>query len=140
MGITPVINMDGKCEDAIHYYEDVFSTKADFILHYEDARPEDWNKPLTTEQKKFVYHSEMPIAGQRFMFSDIIDFPVVYGNNFFTVLTLDTKEEAAAIYKKLEKDSTILIPLHSSTYSSAMVSLIDKFGIRWAVMTEQTDR
>ena len=42
MQINPVINMAGNCEEAIHYYEAVFSAKVDFILHYSDARPEDW--------------------------------------------------------------------------------------------------
>ena len=64
MLITPVINMSGNCEEAIHYYEEVFSTKADFILHYSDAKPEDWKKPLTDEQKKYVYHAEMKIGNQ----------------------------------------------------------------------------
>jgi PhnB protein len=55
MKVTPVIHMEGKCEEAIHYYETVFSTKVDFILHFSDANPKDWNKPLTEKQKGYVY-------------------------------------------------------------------------------------
>lgn len=138
--VTPVINMNGTCEAAIHYYEDVFSTKADFLLHYSDADKNDWNMELTDEQKNFVYHCEMKICNQRFMFSDIITFDIIAGNNFFCVITCDTKEEVAAIYSKMEKGSTILIPLHSTTYSSASVNLVDKYGIRWAIMTEGTEK
>lgn len=138
--ITPVINMNGTCEEAIHYYEDVFSTKADFLLHYSDADKNDWNMELTDEQKKYVYHCEMKICNQRFMFSDIITFEIITGNNFFCVITCDTKEEVEAIYSKMENGSTIMIPLHSTTYSSASVNLVDKFGIRWAIMTEGTDK
>ena len=92
MLVTPVINMSGNCEEAIHYYEEVFSTKADFILHYSDAKPEDWKNPLTDEQKTYVYHAEMKIGNQRFMFSDIIDFEICHGNSLFIVGTFDTKE------------------------------------------------
>jgi Uncharacterized protein conserved in bacteria len=134
--ITPVINMDGKCEEAIHYYEHVFSTKVDFIMHYSDANKEDWDIELTEEQKKYVYHCEMSICNQRFMFSDIITFEIVKGNNFFCVITCDTKQEVEDVYKRLEKESKILIPLHETTYSSATVNLIDKYGLRWAIMTE----
>jgi len=32
MLITPAINMSGNCEEAIHFYEEVFSTKVDFYI------------------------------------------------------------------------------------------------------------
>jgi len=140
MLITPVINMSGNCEEVLHYYEEVFSTKVDSILHYSDARPEDWKKPLTDEQKKFVYHAEMKIGNQRFMFSDIIDFEIYKGNSFFIVVTFDTKEEVQKIYNKLLPGSTVLVSIHSTTYSSCSANLIDKYGIRWGLMTEQTER
>ncbi len=140
MLITPVINMSGNCERAIHYYEDVFCAKADFILRYRDARPEDWNKPLTDEQKEYVYHAEMKIGTQRFMFSDIIEFEIRNGNSLFLVVTFDTKEEVQRVYNAFLPESTILVPIHSTTYSSCIANLVDKYGIRWGLMTEQTER
>ena len=139
MIITPVINMTGQCEEAIHYYENIFSTKVDFILHYSDANPEDWKKPLSEAQKKYVYHAEMRIANQRFMFSDIIEFNVVQGNNVFLVITFDTKEDVEKIYNRLLPESKVLVPLHRTTYSSCTANLIDKYGIRWGLMTEQIE-
>ena len=140
MLITPVINMAGNCEELIHYYEEVFSTKVDFILRYSDAKPDDWEKPLTEEQKKYVYHAEMKIGDQRFMFSDIIEFEIYNGNSLSIVITFDTKEEVQKIYNALLPGSSVLVPIHSTTYSSCTANLIDKFGIRWGLMTEQTER
>jgi PhnB protein len=140
MLITPVINMAGNCEELIHYYEEVFSTKVDFILRYSDAKPDDWEKPLTEEQKKYVYHAEMKIGNQRFMFSDIIEFEIYDGNSLSIVITFDTKEEVHEIYNALLPGSSVLVPIHSTTYSSCTANLIDKFGIRWGLMTEQTER
>jgi PhnB protein len=136
MTTTPNFNFAGDCEQAIHFYETVFSTKADFILHYSDAKPEDWKRPLTEEQKKLVYHAEMRIAGQRFMFSDIIEFDVTKGNALFITVTFDTKEEVRRAYDLMVDGGSILVPLHSATYSSACASLVDRFGIRWGLMTE----
>jgi len=131
MIVTPVINMTGKCEEAIHFYENAFSTKADFILHYSEAHPEDWEKPLSQEEKKYVYHAEMKIGNQRFMFSDLIDIEVLPGNNFFVAITCNTKEEVENIYNLLLPGSKVLEPIHSTTYSSCIANLIDQFGIRW---------
>jgi len=140
MKTTPVLNFNGCCAQAIKFYEKAFNTKPDFVMHYSDADPSDWSQPLSEAQKNYVYHAEMSIAGQRFMISDIIAFDVVYGNNFFIIITVDTKEEVQAMYDAMKEDGTVLIPLHSATYSSASFNLIDKFGVRWAVMTEQTER
>jgi PhnB protein len=140
MIVTPVINMSGLCEEAIHYYEIIFSTRADFILHYSDADAEDWKTPLTEAQKQYVYHAEMHIGGQRFMFSDIIDFEIIPGNNFFVVVTFDTKEEVERIYNLLLPESKVLVPIHSTTYSSCTANLIDRYGMRWGLMTEQTEK
>ena len=74
------------------------------------------------------------------MFSDIIEFEINNGNSLFMVLTFDTKEEVEEIYKALLPGSTVLVPIHSTTYSSCTANLIDKFGIRWGLMTEQTER
>ncbi len=140
MTTSPNLNFAGDCERAIRFYETVFSTKADFILHYSDAKSEDWKRPLTEEQKNFVYHAEMKIAGQRFMFSDIIEFEVTKGNALFITVTFDTKEEVRRAYDLMIDGGSILVPLHAATYSSACASLVDRFGIRWGLMTEQTDR
>jgi PhnB protein len=138
--VTPVINLQGNCEEAIHLYEKAFETKADFILHYSDAKQEDWNRPLTEEQKNMVYHAEMKIGSQRLMFSDIIEFDLTKGNSFFLTITFETKEDVQKAYRILSKRSTTLAPLRSTTYSSCSVSFIDRFGIRWGLMTEQPDK
>jgi PhnB protein len=87
-----------------------------------------------------VYHAEMKIGSQRLMFSDIIEFDLIKGNSFFLTITFETKEEVQKAYRILSEGSTILAPMRSTTYSSCVVSLIDKFGFRWGLMTEQPDK
>jgi PhnB protein len=135
--ITPVINLQGDCDEAIHLYEKAFETKADFILHYSDAKKEDWNRPLTKKQKNMVYHAEMKIGSQRLMFSDIIEFDLIKGNSFFLTITFETKEEVQKAYRILSEGCVTLAPMRSTTYSSCVVSFIDRFGMRWGLMTEQ---
>ena len=74
------------------------------------------------------------------MFSDIIEFEIRHGNGFFVVITFDTKEEVQAVYHAPLPGSTVLVAIHSTTYSSCAANLIDKYGIRWGLMTEQTER
>lgn len=140
MLVTPNLNFAGECADAIGLYEKAFQTRADFIMRYADANPEDWNRGLTERQRNYVYHAEMKIGPLRFMFSDIIDFAIARGNAVFMTITFDAKEEVVQAFDVLQEGGEILVPLRSTTYSSCAGTLIDKFSIRWGLMTEQTNR
>ena len=138
--VTPCINLAGQCEEAMALYEKAFGATTKFIMRYSDADKRDWDRPLTDDQKKMVYHAEMLIGTQRIMFADIIEFDLSKGTSLFLTLTFEDAASVKRVYEVLKEGSTIVYPMVSTTYSSCFVSLIDKFGIRWALMTEQTDK
>ena len=138
--VTPSINLAGQCEEAMALYERAFGATTKFIIRYSDADKRDWNRPLTDDQKKMVYHAEMFIGTQRIMFADIIEFDLAKGTSVFLTVTFEDAESVKRAYEALKKGSTIVYPMVSTTYSSCFVSLIDKFGVRWALMTEQTEK
>ncbi len=109
-------------------------------MRYSDANKRDWKIPLTDDQKNMVYHAEMFIGNQRVMFSDIIEFDLWKGTSLFLVITFEDAESVKKAYEILKEGNTIVYPMKSTTYSSCFVSLIDKFGFRWVLMTEQTDK
>jgi PhnB protein len=138
--VTPCINLSGRCEEAITLYEKAFGATTKFIMRYSDADNRDWDVPLTDDQKNMVYHAEMFIGNQRIMFSDIIEFDLSKGTSLFLTITFEDTESVKKAYETLKEGSTIVYPMVSTTYSSCFVSLIDKFGVRWGLMTEQTDK
>jgi PhnB protein len=138
--VTPGINLGGKCAEAIALYEKAFGARTDLLLRYSDADPADWDAALTDEQKDWVYHAEVYIGDQRMMFSDVIESDPTPGVSLFLVLTFDDADTVKKAYGVLEEGSTIVSPMTQTTYSSCFVSLVDKFGLRWVLMTEQTER
>jgi PhnB protein len=140
MQVTPTLNFAGECEAAIRLYESAFDAKADFILRYADAKKEDWDRPLTEAQRRYVYHAEMRIGDQRFFFSDIIEFELRKGDASFLSITFDRKEEVERAFSVLSEGGEALIPLRATSYSSCVGNVIDRFGIRWGLLTEQTER
>lgn len=62
------------------------------------------------------------------------------GNTVSLVITFETAEEVKEAFDLISDGAIILSPISSTTYSSCFVSLIDKFGVRWELMTEQTLR
>jgi PhnB protein len=140
INVTPVINLNGHCEEAMLLYEKAFGASIKFIFRYSDAQESDWNKPLTDEQKNMVYYAEMFIGSHRIMFSDIIEFDIMKGTTIFLVLTFEDADSVKKAYEILKEGCTIVFPMRSYSYSSCEVNFIDKFGIRWGLMTEQTEK
>ena len=138
VAVTPCINLNGQCEEAMAFYEKAFGATTAFIMRYEDADKQDWDKPLTDDRKKMIYQAEMFIGEQRIMFADIIEFDLSKGTSLFLTITFDDAENVKKVYEVLKEGSTIVYPMVSTTYSSCFVSLVDKFGVRWALMTEKT--
>ncbi len=138
--ITPNFNFAGRCEEALNLYQKAFHATLGCLLRYSDANEEDWNKELSSEQKNYIYHAELFIGNQRIMMCDNMDVDFVTSLSLSLTVTFDTKGEVQQAYEVLREDSETIYQMQSTTYSSCMVVFIDKFGFRWGLMTEQTER
>jgi PhnB protein len=71
--------------------------------------------------------------------SDHVDmqFETCY-TNFLTVM-IDTKEQVINAWETMKEGSTVIYPLGSTFYSSAREVFVDRFGIRWGIMTETAE-
>ena len=136
VSIVPTFHFDGRCAEALELYQKAFHAQLLCKLHYADARKEDFDLPLTEEQKGWIYHSELMIGDRRLMLSDCLEFPFQTSMSCFLTVSLDTDEEVQTAYDVLKEGGTILVPIGSTTYSSCRGVLLDRFGFRWGLMTE----
>lgn len=80
------------------------------------------------------------LGEQRIIMSDHVDIQMgTCYTNFLTVI-LDTREEVQRAYEVLKEGSATIYPMEATPYSSCRVVFVDRFGIRWGIMTEQTER
>lgn len=138
--IVPTLNFGGQCEEALQLYKKAFQAEVLCLLRYEDGNKEDCHWNLSEEQKKYIYHAELLIGEQRIMMCDNIDVPFQTSMATFLTVSFDTKEEVEAAYEVMKEGSQTIYEIGSTTYSSCRVVFVDKFGLRWGVMTEQTER
>ncbi|MNC02030.1 hypothetical protein D3C75_493960 [compost metagenome] len=140
MIVTPVLHFKGQCEEAIALYQKAFDFKPAFQLRYRDADSRDWDTAMTEEELNYIYHSEGHIGGQRLMMADELDQQFQAGTANFLTITFDTAEQVRNAFQLLQEGGTVIYPLRSTTYSSCMGTIRDKFGFRWGLMTEQTEK
>lgn len=140
MKITPTLNFGGQCREAIQLYEQAFQGKITCLISYRDANDPAYMPLLSEEQKDYIYHAELILGDQRIIMSDHVDieFQTCY-SNFLTIM-YDTKEEVQEAYALLKEGSKTIYPMEATPYSSCRVVFVDRFGIRWGIMTEQTER
>lgn len=140
MQITPTLNFGGSCREAIQMYEKAFEGKITCLVTYRDANDPAYMPLLNEEQKDYIYHAELVLGDQRIIMSDHVDieFTVCY-SNFLTIM-YDTKEEVQRAYEIMKEGSETIYKMESTPYSSCRVVFVDRFGIRWGIMTEQIER
>lgn len=140
MQITPTLNFGGACREAIQMYEKAFGGKITCLISYREANDPAYMPLLNDAQKDYIYHAELVLGNQRIIMSDHVDieFTVCY-SNFLTIM-YDTKEEVQRAYEIMKEGSKTIYKMEATPYSSCRVVFVDKFGIRWGIMTEQTER
>lgn len=138
MIVTPNFHFKGNCIEAIEFYKQVFKITVLCLYKEKDADPKDYISDASSVEQ--VYHAEVLLGNTRLMMSDSPkEESPTEGHPLSLVVTYDTSDEVKKIYELLKSGATILSPIQSTTYSSCFVSLIDKFGMRWELMTEQVN-
>ena len=140
MQITPTLNFGGTCREAIQMYAKAFNGEITCLITYREANDPAYMPLLKEEQKEYIYHAELMLGNQRIIMCDHVDIelPVCY-SNFLTIM-YDTKEEVQRAYETMKEGTKTIYKMEATPYSSCRVVFVDKYGIRWGIMTEQTER
>jgi len=131
MPISPYINFQGTCREAVEYYADVFQTaKPEFMTFAE--MPPNPSFHLPEEAKNLIMHTSLDISGTRVMFSDV--FPgtdLVVGNNVSLTVVTTNRDEILREFNKLREGGTVQMDLQETFWSKLYGNLKDKYGIEW---------
>lgn len=140
MHFVPTFNFAGRCREAIRLYEKAFGGRINCLITYGEANDPAYTPLLKEGQQDYIYHSELLLGDQRIIMSDNInlDFQTCYAN--FLTMMYDTREEVQRAYEIMKEGSQTIYPMEATPYSSCRVVFVDRFGIRWGLMTEQTER
>ena len=137
--VTPNFHFRGHARQAIELYKLAFEADVKVLFCNSDANPEDCEGEVEN-QDDLVYHAEIYIGGQRITLTDAPDSPSPNTHPLSLLITFETAEDVKKAYEIMSEGATIIYPMQSTSYSSCFVSLVDKFGMRWELMTEQTEK
>jgi len=132
--VVPTLSFNGQCSQAIELYEKAFGAILVSKMLYSESDPADMDV-IKEEEKDFIGYAEIAIGNTLIAMGDDADVTASGNPNTSLMVLFSTEDELNAAYKIISEGATIIFPMCSQSYCTAYVVLIDKFGVRWDLMS-----
>jgi PhnB protein len=136
--ITPYITFNGKCKEALSYYQSVFKSEVKSMLPYGEYVPADIESP-PENLCDWILHAEVEICGTDFWFADETT-AVSCGNMIKLAAKVPTAKDGQEYFDMLKIDGTITLPPTETFYSTFHAAVTDKYGVCWNIVAEEAPK
>jgi PhnB protein len=135
MRVEPYLFFEGRCEEALKFYEKAIGAKTEALIRYKES-PEPPPPGMKTPPDK-VMHALVRIGDATVMASD----GMCTGSSKFQgfSLTLNAKDDADAkrLFSALGEGGQVQMPLAPTFFASSFGMLTDRFGVGWMVLAQK---
>ena len=133
--ITAYLMFDGKCRDAMTFYQQVLGGKLD-VMTYGQSDP---NAPAAEKDK--VIHARLESGSTVLMASDSgHGIPVQDGDDVWLSLQCGPASEVDALYAKLSAGGQTPQPPQDAFWGARFGMLVDRFGVQWMLNSDPVPR
>jgi PhnB protein len=139
--VQPYIHFNGRCEEAIKYYQDALGAEVLMQMRFKEApeAPPPGRLPPGFENK--IMHAHIRFGAADVLMTDGPDGDP--GKTDFRgislCLTAEAEAEAKQFFDKLAKDGKAQMPFGKTFFSPGFGMVTDRFGIRWMVFTKPAE-
>ena len=133
MQIQPYLFFDGRCDEALAFYQKVLGAKLEMLMRFRE-NPEPAANPPGAGDK--VMHSCFRIGDTQVMASDgnCAGKPSFQG--FSLSLTAKDVPEAKRLFAALGEGGQVQMPFAQTFFSPGFGMVADRFGVPWMVIVE----
>ncbi|MFC4525790.1 VOC family protein [Dyella halodurans] len=134
MLVQPYLFFDGRCEEALAFYEKAIGAKSRLMRFSES--PEGHGPPtIDPANAQKIMHAHVEVGETAFMASDGECKGEAHFGGFSLSLTVADAAEAKRSFHALAEGGEIVMPLSKTFFSSGFGMLKDRFGVHWMVMS-----
>ena len=127
------LNFGGNCEEAFRFYEKHLGGTITMMMTASQLPPQ--VKPPGAENA--VIHARMNIAGVELIGNDVPPEHFQPIRSSYLYLAVDSAEDADRIYKVLEENGKIGMPMTETFFATRFAQLRDRFGTLWTIICEK---
>jgi PhnB protein len=137
MQISPYLNFDGRCDEAIEFYRNAIGAEVTMLMRFKDSPMAAEPGMLTPGSENKVMHASLKIGDSDVMASD----GRCQGKGGFQGVTLSlsvaTEADAKRLFDALADGGQVQMPLAKTFFSPLFGMLADRFGVAWMVLVRQ---
>ena len=135
----PYLNFAGNAEEAFNFYKTVFGGEFNAVMRFTDMEGCS-EMPLTDADRNKIAHISLPLDnGTMLMASDSLEAfgqKLNVGNNTYTCIVPDSREDADRLFKGLSADGKVEMPMADMPWGAYWGCFSDKFGVQWMISHE----
>lgn len=133
MAIEPYLFFNGRCEEALRFYEHAFEAKIETVARFRES-PVPFARELPDGWAEKVMHASFLVDDARVMVSDgNTDEPPQF-RGFALNVNFASEVEAKRAFERLSDGGRVDMPLGPTFYSPCFGMVKDRFGVQWMVM------
>ena len=144
MNVSPYLNFDGSCAEAMAFYAQVFQGTIVHQSTFGEIPPDPNMPPLPVSAKNRIMHAHLQFGSNNIMASDTL--PVVDGmdaqacgggyqkpQGLWISIGVDSVAEGQRVFDALATGGTIAMPFAATFWSAGFGMVTDRFAIPWMV-------
>jgi PhnB protein len=136
MVVQPYLFFDGRCEEALGFYEKMLGAKVLMMMRFKESPvgPEAGMMPPNAEEK--IMHARFQVGESVVMASDGRNTGTAVFKGFSLSITTADEAEAGRIFAALSEGGQIRMPMTKTFFSPCFGMVADRFGVGWMVIVE----
>lgn len=133
MHIQPYLFFNGRCEEAIHHYQQTLDAELLMLMRYKESPTPHQPGMAPDGFDDKVMHASLQIGESVLMLSDGNNPDGPDFNGFFLSLGLADEAEVRRRFTALAKGGDVVVPLAPTFWSPCFGMLHDRYGVGWMI-------
>jgi PhnB protein len=133
MNIQPYLFFDGRCEEALEFYQAKLGAKVEMLMRFKENPEPAANPPGSAEK---VMHCAFRIGDTQVLASDGNCSGKASFQGVSLALTTADVAEAERRFAALREGGQVQMPMARTFFSPAFGVVADRFGVSWMILAE----
>lgn len=144
MQVQPYLFFDGRCEEALDFYQAALGAEITMLMRYKDAPPPPESSaqqgcgPGQMDPEK-IMHANIQIGETQIMASDGMNGGKPDFKGFSLTITAPSAREADRIFAAIGEGGKVQMAMDSTFFARRFGVVIDRFGVSWMVIVPLLD-
>jgi PhnB protein len=131
MNVQPYLSFEGRCDEAIEFYEKSLGAKVDMLMRFKECPDQSMVSPGSAEK---VMHAALRVGDTQILMSDGRCQGGPNFNGFSLAVSAESDADAERMFNALADGGQVRMPLAKTFFSSRFGMVADRFGVGWMVL------